>query len=250
MRFHLRGVCVLIALGSVAELLPSCSSEPANACGPGPYSRLQVGAVSYSTKAPIAYGTGSFVDACPDKTFTSDANGRFDLLLTTGMVFEPRFVADGFITTRSSQARITQDLTLDATALFPTALQSLFPHLGDTTPDIVAITALPTGTTADAGDPCTTKDGVVFSVKDHPEAVVGYYNGVGIPTLDPSLQATSTVGAAEISGLPASVGVIEIDAAKPGCNISTVSYPHLGKYTLENGALTLAGAFMPPVAPP
>ena len=250
MPVSLRSVCLLIALTSVAELLPSCSNEPANACGPGPYSRLQVGAVSFETKAPIPYGSGSFVDACPDKTFTSDENGRFDLLVTTGMVFEPRFVADGFITTRSGQARITQDLTLDAAALFPTALQGLFPHLTDTTTDIAVITALPPGTTADAGDPCTTKDGVVFSVKDHPEAVVGYYNGVGIPALDPSLQATSTVGAAEISGLPESVGVIEIDATKPGCNISTVSYPHLGKYTLENGALTLAGAFMPPLPPP
>jgi hypothetical protein len=87
---------------------------------------------------------------------------------------------------------------------------------------------------------------------DHPEAMVTYYDGTAVPEPDPSLTATGPIGSAEIAGLAATVEGewIELTAVKTGCDASFVSDPHTGRHRLENGVLTVAGAFVPPTSTP
>lgn len=69
--------------------------------------------------------------------------------------------------------------------------------------------------------------------------------------VDRSLTATSTAGIGEIYGIAASSTPIELTVSKPGCDrASFTSYPHTGRYVLENGAVTLAGVFLPAVPSP
>lgn len=242
----------------LALALCACSSNEhsspdlavANACGPGPYVHLRVGVVNYLTSKPVAGATGT-ADLCPGVPFTTDSSGYWDMQVTKGMPFNPHVEAVGYIPTDTGTSLMTSDIETGAAPLFPLGASFLFPHLTDSTPDLLAITILPVGTMANASDPCTTRDGVTFSVKNHPEAVITYYGGTGAqPSPDPSLTATNPLGAAEVSGLAESASPIELVAEKTGCNISFASYPHLGSYRLQKGVLSLAGAFMPPDAAP
>ena len=63
---------------------------------------------------------------------------------------------------------------------------------------------------------------------------------------------SESTGVAEIAGLEATAGgsLIELSAQKPGCEVSFASHPHTGKYVVEPGVLTVAGAFVPPISPP
>jgi hypothetical protein len=74
----------------------------------------------------------------------------------------------------------------------------------------------------DAPEACRTREGVVFSVKGHPEAQVSYRaagsNGGYVKS-----SATTIEGVALISGLAASAGPVEIFALKPGCSY-TLAY--------------------------
>ncbi|HTJ42876.1 MAG TPA: hypothetical protein VL463_12320 [Kofleriaceae bacterium] len=243
------GVLMLAACGSSSA--PAADARPDNACGPGPYVHAHAGVASFSTHLPVAGATAT-LDACPEHPFVADELGYFDLQMTQGLPFDPRIEAAGFVTMRSGESTITADLDLGYAPLFPTDLMSLFPDDTASSPALVVITALPAGTQTNPNDPCTDRSGVTFSVVGHPEATLTYYGGSGsAPVLDPSLTATTTVGAVEIGGLAQTdAATIEIAAAKTGCTISCVSYPHTGHYKLENGVLSLAGAFMPPVPPP
>ena len=225
---------------------------PPDACGPGPYVHVDGGVASYTTRLPIANAVAT-LDLCPEQTFVANSLGFWETEMTSGASFDPRIEADGFITMRSGQSIVTADISAGAVPMFPTSWQAdVFPHVTESSPAILAIALLPLGTQMNPNDPCTIRSGVTFSVVGHPEAVVTYYGGTSTaPLPDPSLTSTSTVASAEISGLSAtSEPEIELAAAKPGCDLSFVSYPHTGKYKLENGVLSIAGAFMPPVAAP
>jgi len=242
---------VFTALGCSASGPTPPDMTQANACGPAPWVKVHVGVASYTTGKPIVGATGT-LDACSGLQLVSDDSGFFDVQITPGLGFDTRVEAAGYIPTRGGQSSVSADLSLGSVALFPLGLMPLFPHLTDSTPVLVAITVLPAGTMPNPADPCTQRDGVTFTVTGHPEAVVTYYGGTPQkPMLDSTLTTTSVVGAAEISGLAATSSPdIQLAVAKPGCEIAFASYPHTGKYALENGVLTLAGAFMPPVPAP
>lgn len=226
---------------------------PANACGPGPFVHVHTGAYSYTTHLPLA-GAVATADACPGRQFVNDDSGFWDIEMTADLPFDPRIEASGYITSRTGQSVTHSDLELGASNLFfPTDVQaSYFPHLSATAPALLAVAFLAPGTKADPSDPCTTRDGVTFAVTGHPEATIVYYGGTSQqPMPDSSLQATTSVGAAEVSGLTATSGAdIQLTATKGTCSISFESYPHTGNYKLENGVLSLAGAFMPPLTAP
>jgi len=226
---------------------------PENACGPAPWVHLRTGAASYFTKLPLSGATVT-VDSCPASTFVSDNAGFWDVYVSSGKPFNPRIEAAGYVTSRSGESMATTDLLeLGATTLyFPIdSKATLFPHITDTSPAILAVAFLAPSVQPNPNDPCTDRTGVTFSVVGHPEAIVTYYGGTSQqPMPDTSLQATGTLGSAEIGGIAASAAPVELVATKQGCAASFVSYPHTGKYLLENGVLTLAGAFMPPIPSP
>jgi hypothetical protein len=238
---------------SPPDLVPDLGPDlaPSTSCGPGPYVHVHVGVASYVTHFPVV-GAVATVEACPGQQFVTDDTGYWNVEMTAGLPFDPRVDARDFIPIRTGQSIATADIDLGAVALFPTDTAKWFPHLGASSPDLLVLTALPAGTKPDPANPCTTKDGITFSVPGHPEAKVGYYGGTGLnPAVDPSLTATGTLGSAEIGGLSATDGpTLQLMASKPGCDVSVVSWPHTGKYKLENGVLSIAGAFMPPVPPP
>jgi len=220
-------------------------------CGADPTYHLHAGLVSYTTFAPVV-GARATLDACPEQTFVSDESGNFDIDIAANQGFDPRIEADGFITTRSGQSSLQADLDAGASPFFPTSVESFFPDLTPTSPAVLVLSALGPGVQPDPNDPCTDRSGITYAVVDHPEAIVTYYSGTSMqPVLDPTLTSTTHLGSAEIGGLAETPGPdVELVAEKPGCEISFVSYPHLGKYRLENGVLTMAGAFMPPIPPP
>ena len=229
-------------------------APPSNTCGPGPYVHVHTGALSYTTHLPLAGAIATASDACPDRQFVSDDTGFWDIEMTDGLAFDPRIVASGYITSRTGQSTTHSDLELGANNLFfPTTVEATwFPHLTASTPALLAVAFLAPGTQTNPSDPCSTRDGVTFAVTGHPEATIVYYGGTSQqPTPNPSLTATTSIGAAEVSGVAASNGAeIELTATKATCPISFQSYPHTGKYTLEDGVLSLAGAFMPPISAP
>jgi hypothetical protein len=70
---------------------------------------------------------------------------------------------------------------------------------------------------SDAAEACRSRDGVVFSVKGHPEAQVSY-RAAGSNGGYTKTSATSIEGVAIISGLSPTVPAVEILAVKPGCS--------------------------------
>lgn len=220
-------------------------------CGPGPYGRVSAEVSSYAGGA-IA-GARLTVDICPDEEFVTDESGFVELDMTLGAPYNPKVEADGYLPIRTGEQVIVGDFA-GGGSMLPEAFVGLLPSWSTTSPTMVAVVAFAADPppTPDPADPCTSADGVTFSVTGHPEAVVTYYAGTNVPTPDPSLQATGPIGLAEISGIPATAPgeLIELVVAKPGCDIDAVSYPHTGRYILEDGVVTLGGGVMPPIDPP
>ena len=224
-----------------------------NTCGNAPLVNVTGTITSYTSATTKVVGGKLTVDVCPDLTITTDADGKLDAKLSKGVAYNPRIEAEGYITSRTGEQILQADYDASS-GLLSDFLTGVIPSWSTNSPSVLAAAQFSASPAPqpDPNDPCTSLDGVVFAVTDHPEAVVTYFQPGSIPTADPSLTSTSTLGLAAINGLSENLtgALIEITATKAGCDVSFDSYPHTGRYRLENGVLTFAGAFMPPVTAP
>lgn len=232
----------------VAALIVVAAAACANAeCGHDPFQRVTARMVEFPAGAPVG-GVELSVDVCPDVTVTSHFLGGVAVRMQRDMLYVPQARADGFVPLMTGEQRLLTDFDGGA-PLFPVELAERFPHLSETSPAMVVITSV-RADVLDDHDPCASKDGITFSVVDHPEAVVSYYGEGDLPEIDPTLTRTSKSGAAEIGGLAKTTSFgdrVVLRAEKEGCEIGFESYPHTGRYALADGVLTAAAAFVPPI---
>lgn len=229
-------------------------------CGPEPHVRVVGGIFSFTTMAPVAGGRLT-VDLCPELVAVTDEAGGTEGRIARGVPFNFRVEARGYVTMRTGELLLRDDFEAQD-PLFPSLLSALLPHWSEDRPTVLVLVFAgeaagePDTGVGDAGPPsaCDTREGAIFGVEGHPEAVVTYYSGTSsAPMADPALTATTELGVAEISGLEATApgARVTLTVSKPGCDsITFASYPHTGRYVLENGVLTAAAAFLRPIAPP
>jgi hypothetical protein len=242
-------VLLLTLTAACSEGEDGAKATPADACGPGPYVEATGRVVSYATPTVGIEGAALTSDDCPNLKLVSDADGRFAGKVTKGMKYRVRAEADGYLPLRTGEQVLAADFDGGA-PLLPGSMASLLPHWSTDAPTLVVAVVVPE--IVDAGAPCGSRAGISISVKNHPEAVVTYFSGTLLPKADPALTATGPLGLAEVSALSPTTAAsqIELEVVAPGCDISFTSYPHTGKFPLENGVLTFAGAYMPPIAAP
>lgn len=226
------------------------STVPADGfCGDGPYVNVTAKLTSFSDNTAVIPGARLTVDLCPEEAWVTDDLGELSGSMTKGVAHNPKLVAEGFLPSRTGQQLLTADFDA-STGLVAEGLAFLIPGWSADTPTLMAAVSVKKKM---PGDPCGEADGAVFAVVGHPEATITYYAGTQVPSPDPALTATGPLGLAEITGLAATGPgeYVELTVSKPTCaDVSFVSYPFTGKFRLENGVLTLAGAFMPPAAAP
>jgi len=241
----------------VLVLVTACSStddppqEADGLCGPGPYVELSAVVYPFNDAAARVAGLTLTSDLCPEEQFVSDESGAVSLPTTLGAIENLRAEAPGYLPVRTGEHALDADLDAGMTWLIPEAFAWLLPSWSWGRPTML-VRVLPGEL---AGEGCDGVDGVTVSVTGHPEAVVLYATGeeAGYPEIDPTLTATGPSGFAEVSGVEATAPgeLVELVAEKEGCEeLSFASYPHTGGYVLENGVLTVAAAFMHPLAAP
>ena len=94
----------------------------------------------------------------------------------------------------------------------------------------------------DAGA-CASRDGMVFSLLGHPEAVVHYWTNDSPPVL--SVTTSTTIGgSATISGVAAPT-LVTLVATKAGCHVDALPGT-TGRLPLEVGAVTYAQPHLRP----
>lgn len=211
-------------------------------CGAAPFVDVTTTLTDYATGAPVA-GAKITTDLCPELVLETDALGHAAGKIAANATFTTSVRADGYIPILTSEERVVADFD-GGGQLYGENLLPLLPHWSTSAPTMLAILFADPS----AGPTCGSNVGWTFGVVGHPEAVVTYYGGDAVPAPDPALTATGPIGSAEISGLAATAPGewIELTATKAGCDASFVSYPHTGRHRLEDGVLTVAGAFSPP----
>jgi hypothetical protein len=217
-----------------------------DACGPEPTVLLSGTFTAYLNKLPVIDAVVTS-DSCPGQQYITDENGFVSARVARDVPFYPKIVAQSFASIRLSEEILVADY--DASAeLYEESLLAIVPTYNAETPTIlVAVRARD-----EASDECADLSGYEIGVPDHPEAVVLYYGGSAVPQADPMLTATGEPGLATISGLAATAPgtFIELTVEKTGCEPSFVSYPQTGRFVLENGVVTAALAYVPPIPPP
>lgn len=196
--------------GNAASEVPSCGAPP--------YQSLSLGAEDIMGPA----GARELRDVtitlkhCPESRFITGADGRVQIMVSRLAETWIRFEKLGYLPWMVGEVMVTEGL--------PRA-----PMMGTMVPERIGSTVVPAYRPADplvylqvqmgrsdAPEACRSREGVVLSVKGHPEAQVTY-RAAGSNGGYTMTSATSIEGVAIISGLSASTGVVEILAAKPGC---------------------------------
>lgn len=215
--------------------------DASNVCGPAPWVKSTVLITEWSSSPPkpIAGVQGTF-STCPGKVFVSDEGGILSGYVTRGAPVWGKVAAPGYVTMSGPELLLTEDME-GADWMLPEAMLAAVPSWSEDAPTMLVIIA--TDPATDAASPCASADGVVVSIEDHPEAVVTYYEAGPIPLPSPSLTATSAAGVAIVSGLQAGA-TVEPVAVKPGCTATFKVTFHTGRYPLEAGVLSRAGALL------
>lgn len=247
------------ALGAVIFAVSACSNSSGSAdagggeggveggtptCGNGPYALVSARVTSLTTGAPLPGATVTFDPSpCAALELVTDGDGGVSVKVAQNTAVNTRVRAAGYLTTRSGEVIFTTDYN-GGGWLLPTVAAGALPHFNTGAPDIVAVLFDPDDAGADAS---CTRSGATFSVSGHPEAVVTYYqppSDGGLPVPDTQLKATSSAGAAEISGL-AGGQTVQLQVTAPGCSwAGFANPPFTGKFYLENGVLTEAAGFL------
>lgn len=215
--------------------------DASNVCGPAPWVKTTVLVTEWSSSPPkpIAGVQGTF-STCPGKVFVSDDKGVLSGYSTRAVLVWGKVAAPGYVTMSGPELLLTEDME-GVDWMLPEAMLAAVPSWSEDAPTMLVIIA--TDPATEAASPCASPDGVVVSIEDHPEAVVTYYEAGPIPLPSASLTATSAAGVAIVSGLRAGT-TVEPVAIKPGCTATFKVTFHTGRYPLEAGVLSRAGALL------
>lgn len=154
---------------------------------------------------------------CPESRFVTGADGRVLVMVSRTANTWVRFEKQGYLPWMIGEVAVTDGLPLaplTATMVPEQVGAVVVPAYKATDPLIYVQVQLGR---ADAPEACRSREGVVFSVKGHPEAQVSY-RAAGSNAGYVRSSATTIEGVAIISGLAATAGPVEIVAVKPGCN--------------------------------
>jgi len=251
---NIRGNIGLAAVGiAVVAAAVHCSSSSSSSssagsgptqCGPGPYVKGVGTIYEFSATPPNKTKEGAvvtFTELCPEKSFTSGADGTLTVDFTKGKptrfkVEDPSdvptffgefqadadFVGTALIVPKLFQGVIAPDWKQDSQALVA---------FGVTFPQGVFDGGVPDGGPT---DPCERGEGVTFSVDGHPEAKVTYFTADAVPKPDPNGTATSTNPVAITLDL-ADGTAFTASATKAGCKLTAKQGVFTGNFKAEKG---------------
>jgi hypothetical protein len=178
---------------------------------------------------------------CPDKPFTTDANGTIRGRMTKDVPITFTAVHPDDIPSTYGEFKIAGDTFEGSVVVVPKLFQSVVaPDFGPDKTLVAFAIQYPPGTfdggVPDGGptDPCQRNEGVTFAIPDHPEAKVVYFTTDAVPKPDPSATATSTNGVASITGLPDGIAITPV-ATKPGCHLSGAFSGFTGRAFTKKG---------------
>ena len=215
-------------------------------CGPPPYINLGVIVQAASTDKNPARVPGAVLTSplCPDASFTADDNGAIQGLVTENVPFYGRFNANAFAATLSPEQEFDADVPELAISLPPSLLTAIVPGYDASKPTIFVEVLQDGGHDHDGGASCNDPSGIALSVQGHPEAVVTYYSADSIPAPVNGATATTAGGKASIVGVDASASPVTLVGTKTGCTVSFVKDTSTGRIPLENGYISIAGAYL------
>ena len=215
---------------------PAAGPPEAKRCGEAPFIHVtgvvrEFSGLSSDPK-PNVRGT---ISTCADKRFTSATGGLFEAYVAKGAPFFVKFEHVDLLTLLSPELTLDADFSNDF-QIPSKSFGSLIPGFGaDKTAIIVGITSR-----AGATGPCGEGDKVALSVTGHPEAVVTYFGGSGIPQPVAGATETTRTGLATITGL-ADGTLLTVTATKAGCTATGKYGSFTGRVKVENGAVAGAG---------
>jgi len=210
----------------------------ADTCGAAPYVSLgiTVTALSASGTAPLP-GARFTTPLCPGSYKTTDADGKLVGLISKSVPFYGRFEAPNYIKTLTPESRYDADATDVGVQILPGIFAALIKGFD------AASTVICVGGFKDGGHgACDALDGMTYAVVNHPEAVVTYYSNDSVPVATTDTSTTAS-GRAAITGL-APGEPVTLTGAKAGCEVVFAHGAATGRYPLEAGYLTLAGAYV------
>jgi hypothetical protein len=160
--------------------------------------------------APVPNATAS-APGCT--TAVSDDRGYIQVATDPNLVIKLDVSANGFVNEHAEFAVLQNGFALTG-YLFESSVKSSILSGWSDSQGYVAVLISSTGG-GDAGSTCTN-DGVTVSVKGHPEIAASYLKDLS--TVDPSLTATGSLGAAVLGPVPP--GTYEVDGTKTGCTVA------------------------------
>jgi hypothetical protein len=229
---------------STSEGATADSESPDAACGPGPWVTLglEVDRFDLSTDggSPLP-GAVFAASICPGLAVTSDDAGHIVGRISKGVPFTAALTASGYISELTPEQAFDADSTGNRIEMLPSLFQALLPGF---TSQSTAILLQLDPPLADAG-PCSTVDGVSFSVPGHAEATVTYFSAGALPAPVAGATATTASGLAAITGLASGLTVSPL-GAKAGCTIQLQHDSLTGRVALKNGFASLVSAVISP----
>ena len=221
------------------------ATSPAT-CGPPPYINLGVIVQAASNDKNPARVPGAVLTSplCPDASFVADDQGTIQGLVTQNVPFYGRFNANAFAATLSPEQEFDADVPDLAISLPPSLLTAIVPGYDAAKPTIFVEVIQDGGHDHDGGSNCNDPAGITLSVQDHPEAQITYYSADTIPAPVNGATATTAGGKASIVGLAASASPVTLVGTKTGCTVSFVKDTSTGRIPLENGYISIAGAYL------
>jgi hypothetical protein len=215
-------------------------------CGHAPYVKLGIVVMGLTLAAPQGApvaGARLTSPLCPGIESFSDDAGVIQGYVSQNVAFYSRLQAPFFLDELLPEELIDADTTGNVVEMLTSGLEPiLLPGFDASAQAAIVISA--GAVDADAG-PCSSLDGISFSVPGHPEAQTTYFSTTAIPQPVAGATATTTRGLAAITGLAAGQ-YVEPAGTKAGC---TVAFKHgslTGRVALENGFISLTPAYLSP----
>ena len=215
-------------------------------CGPAPWVTLGIVVLGLTLDNPDGSplpGAQFTSPLCPMLAQYSDDAGVIQGQISRDTPFYGRLQATGFIPELAPEEIFDADSTGHAIQMLPTIIEGILLPGFDASSQTAIVIA--TQKIADDAGPCSSYDGITFSVPGHPEAQVIYFASGTIPSPIPEAGATSTRGLAAITGLDAGQ-LVTLSATKPGCNVLFQYQTLTGRVPLETGFVSLMPAYLSP----
>jgi hypothetical protein len=232
---------------AVEETEPDASPEASagdGTCGSPPWVTLGLVVTRFDLASDAGTPLPGAVFApsiCPGFAGTSDDAGLIVGRVSKGVPFTASLTATGYVSELTPEQAFDADSTNNTLEMLPSLFQALVTGFTAQSTAIVLQVDQPL---ADAG-PCSTKDGVSFSVTGHPEATVTYYSSGTLPSPAMGATATTTGGLAVITGLASGLVVSPV-GTKTGCTVSLAHGNQTGRVAVENGFASVTTAALSP----